>query len=65
MDTPNFDSKTDIGNYTPAARKEERGQLGADVERFLQEGGQVAQVNAGERSDPPKKPENNYGRGAI
>lgn len=51
--------------YTPQARAEQRGQLADDVESFLQQGGSVNEVPKGERADPPRKPENNYGRGSI
>ena len=51
--------------YSPEAREEERSQLESDVERFLASGGKVVNVPRGERADPPRKPENNYGRGAI
>ena len=55
----------DIGAYNPEARSEERDQPASDVERFLKSGGKVAEIPKGERADPPKKPENNYGRGSI
>ena len=51
--------------YSPEAKADERDQLAADIEQFLQQGGQVRDVPRGERADPPKKPENNYGRGSI
>ncbi len=51
--------------YTPQARAEERDRLEADVEAFLRQGGNVSEVPRGERADPPRKPENNYGRGSI
>jgi hypothetical protein len=51
--------------YSPEARAAERGQLASDIEAFLNNGGEVTQVARGERADPPKKPENNYGRGSI
>lgn len=51
--------------YSPEAREEQRGQLADDVKKFLKSGGKVAEVAKGERADPPKKPENNYGRGSI
>ena len=56
---------TDSENYTPEARSEKRDELAADVERFLKTGGKVAEIPKGERADPPRKPENNYGRGSI
>ena len=51
--------------YSPEAKEEERGQLANDVEAFLKSGGKVKDVPRGERADPPRKPENNYGRGSI
>lgn len=51
--------------YSPEAKKAERNQLAQDVEKFLQEGGDVLEVPKGTRADPPKKPENNYGRSSI
>lgn len=53
------------GLYSPEARASERDQLASDIEAFLQQGGKVAEIPKGERADPPKKPENNYGRGSI
>jgi len=55
----------DTDSYTPEARAEERDQLADDVQAFLKRGGAVDKIARGERADPPKKPENNYGRGAI
>lgn len=51
--------------YSPEAREEQRDQLASDVEKFLKSGGKVDEVPKGERADPPRKPENNYGRGSI
>lgn len=51
--------------YSPEAREEKRDELAADVEKFLKSGGKVDEVPRGERADPPRKPENNYGRGSI
>ncbi len=51
--------------YTPEAREAKRGELADDVEAFLRKGGSVDQVAKGERADPPRKPENNYGRGSL
>ena len=42
-----------------------RNQLAEDVERFLARGGKIEEVPRDLRADPPKKPENNYGRGSI
>ena len=51
--------------YTPEAKADERDQLANDVEKFLKRGGQLKEVPRGERADPPRKPENNYGKGSI
>ncbi len=51
--------------YDPKARAGQRGQLAQDLEAFLKSGGKVAEVPHGERADPPRRPENNYGRGSI
>jgi hypothetical protein len=58
-------ANVDSSIYSPQAREEERDQLASDVEKFLQAGGKVAEVEKGERADLPKKPQNNYGRGSI
>jgi len=47
------------------AKESMRQQLAADVEAFLAAGGQIEEVPHDYRADPPKKPENNYGRGSI
>ena len=51
--------------YSPEAKAGERSQLAADVEAFLNAGGKLREVPRGERADPPRKPENNYGKGSI
>ena len=61
----NLHSAVSEAEYTPEAKAEERGQLANDVEAFLKSGGKVKDVPKGERADPPRKPENNYGRGSI
>ena len=58
-------TNTENDSYTPEARAEKRDELAADVEQFLKSGGKVAEIPKGERADPPRKPENNYGRGSI
>jgi len=60
MSTP-----ADAQAYTPEARAEDRTSIEDDIQKFLQKGGKVAEVAVGERADPPRKPENNYGRGSI
>lgn len=59
------ESQNDIGLYNPEAKSTDRDQLAQDMEKFLSSGGEVKDVARGERADPPKKPENNYGRGSI
>lgn len=51
--------------HTVNARGSTRGQLETDLEKFLASGGTIETVAQNVRSDPPRKPENNYGRGAI
>ncbi len=51
--------------HSISAREPERQNLADDVEQFLQSGGQIQNVPKDFRADPPKKPENNYGRGSI
>ncbi len=53
------------GVYSPEAREEDRNEIADAVEEFLKSGGKVTEIPKGERADPPKKPENNYGRGSI
>ena len=65
MSDKTSNNSNDNEHYSPEARAEDRDQLASDVQAFLQGGGEVRQIARGERADPPKKPENNYGRGAI
>ena len=60
-----MESNQEAGSYTPEARAEERKALEEQINSFLKKGGKVAEIPRGERADPPKKPENNYGRGSI
>lgn len=48
-----------------SSRERLRGQLCADVEAFLARGGKIEQVEPHVTSDPPKKPDNNYGSRPI
>jgi hypothetical protein len=48
-----------------AARAAARDQLAADVEAFLKRGGAIMEVPKDFRADPPRKPQNNYGKGSI
>ena len=43
------------------AKELERKRLQADVEAFLAAGGTISRVDANIVSDPPKRPESNYG----
>lgn len=61
-DTP---STVDVFEHSVAARSGDRDQLAADVEAFLNKGGDIEEVPKDFRADPPKKPQNNYGRGSI
>jgi len=51
--------------HSVTTREPARNQLADDVERFLAKGGQIEEVPKNFRADPPRKPENNYGRGSI
>ena len=51
--------------HSVEARSAVRGQLADDVARFLKTGGSVQEVPKDYRADPPRAPENNYGRGSI
>lgn len=50
---------------TVSSREAERMRLQEDMARFLNAGGQITQVDANVRMDPPKKPESNYGSRPI
>ena len=63
-DTDNA-ATADVFEHSVAARSGERDQLAADVEAFLSQGGDIQEVPKDFRADPPKKPQNNYGRGSI
>lgn len=47
------------------AREPVRSRLAADVEAFLTQGGNIEEVPKDFRADPPKRPQNTYGRGSI
>ena len=55
----------DSDQHNVAARQGDRLQIENDVDAFLNSGGKIAAVATGFRADPPKRPESNYGRGAI
>lgn len=50
---------------TVTSREAERRRLEEDMKRFLSGGGQITQVDPNVRTDPPKKPESNYGSRPI
>lgn len=47
------------------SREAERRRLEEDMKRFLSSGGKITQVDPNVRTDPPKKPESNYGSRPI
>jgi hypothetical protein len=51
--------------YSVTTRQPARAQLAQDVERFLADGGTVKEIPRHHRADPPRRPENSYGRGSI
>ena len=59
------EARTETSQHNVVARETARSQLEADVEAFLKAGGNIQEVPRNYRADPPKKPENNYGRGSI
>ena len=65
--TPDIDTalSTEILSHSAVAKEGLRQSLASDVESFLRQGGQIAEVPKDFRADPPRKPENNYGRGSI
>lgn len=65
--TPDIDTalSTELLSHSSAARENARQSLASDVEAFLRQGGRIAEIPRDLRADPPRKPENNYGRGSI
>ena len=53
------------GVHSVEAREPARSEIASDVEKFLDEGGEIEEVPRNFRADPPRRPENNYGRGSI
>lgn len=51
--------------HSAAARAAQRDSIAADVEAFLKRGGSIKQISDDDHTDPPKKPESNYGRGSV
>ena len=54
-----------VDAHTIRARQNQRDQLAADLEAFIESGGKVTEVAPNLRADPPRKPQNNYGKGSI
>lgn len=48
-----------------ASRKKLRNKMDADVEAFLNKGGQIDEIEANVMADPPRKPTSNYGSRPI
>jgi len=46
---------------TIASRKRLRSQLDDDIAKFLQGGGEINEVDAHVMTDPPRRPDGNYG----
>lgn len=54
-----------VDAHTIRAREAERAALRADIEAFLASGGKVTSVAPDLRTDQPRKPQNNYGKGSL
>jgi len=54
-----------VDAHSVRAREAERAMLRADIDAFLQRGGKVTSVAADLRTDTPRKPQNNYGKGPL
>ena len=65
QDSANAGTTTASDVHTIEAKDALRRSLTEDVERFLAKGGTIEDVPRHVRADPPKRPENNYGRGSI
>lgn len=48
-----------------ASRKKLRNKMDADVEAFLQKGGEISEIEPNVMADPPRKPTSNYGSRPI
>lgn len=61
-DTGNIsDTEADNADASLSAKEVERQKIAAEVEEFLKKGGEIKQVDSHVMSDPPKRPESNYG----
>ena len=54
-----MDDNTVDSNLT--AKEAERQRIQAEIEAFLKQGGQITQVDNTVMTDPPRRPESNYG----
>ena len=61
--TRSADKNPDV--HSVKAREPIRTEIASDVEKFLDGGGEIEEVPRNFRADPPRRPENNYGRGSI
>ena len=52
-------------DHTLTSRARIRSQMQDDIEAFIERGGHVEKVPKNLRSDPPKKPQSNYGSRPI
>ena len=57
--------RVQVDAHSVRARDAERALLRADIDAFLREGGKVTSVAANLRTDTPRKPQNNYGKGPL
>jgi len=60
-----FTQFDDAITRTVAAKAGVRSQLEDDIQRFIQQGGRVQEVDTHVTADPPKKPVSNYGSRPI
>lgn len=44
-----------------SAKEAERNRIQAEIEEFLNKGGEITRVDTNVMTDPPKAPESNYG----
>lgn len=64
-DSGNIITFDDGRDRSLSSREAERQKLQQDMERFLNGGGQIQQIDKDVRMDPPRKPETNYGSRPI
>lgn len=56
-----FESVSPVHDGDVLSKERERQQLHEDIEAFLSKGGKIDCIDSSMRSDPPRKPESNYG----